>query len=547
MTTSVLLRILSALALLLGLTSTPAQAQTQITNTPFTVNTATDNPDTNPGDGICADLNSKCSLRAAVMEADALAGDDEILLARGATYPIANTLLIDNPADSLSIHSVDGSGANATISGPSAPRKRAFTISDTSVFLTNLTIEDSYGIYVSGFDAELYLTGVIMQNLTGISGTPGDERAGGGALFVEASFVSIISSYFINNSSTGNGGAIFNDGGKVGIYLSDFIGNSALNGGAIFNWSMYTTSPMLMRAQLNITSSNFLGNSASQNGGALYLNGYNQLTPSPQTAISFSRFAGNHAAYGGGMYIGNGTAFDLGAAYITASEISGNSADYDGGGLYFNTTSNILSLGFSYLDNTTLSGNSADRNGGGIHIQEDSSGVIYGANLTITDNTADADGNGGQGGGYYGAPGTQLQLANSILAANHDASSGTFPLVAYDCQGTISAEYTLIGYFQLGVCEFYDNQDTNLYSSTTPIDPLLADLAEGGYATQTHALLQGSPAIDRGDPAGCKNPRGELLLYDQRGEARHLGWACDLGAYESTFSAGRVFLPAVMR
>lgn len=46
--------------------------------TVFTVDTRDDTVDLNPGDGLCADANGDCSLRAAVMEANALPGIEEI-------------------------------------------------------------------------------------------------------------------------------------------------------------------------------------------------------------------------------------------------------------------------------------------------------------------------------------------------------------------------------------------------------------------------------------------------------------------------------------
>lgn len=62
-------------------------------------------------------------------------------------------------------------------------------------------------------------------------------------------------------------------------------------------------------------------------------------------------------------------------------------------------------------------------------------------------------------------------------------------------------------------------------------DPLLAPLADNGGATETHALLPGSPAIDSGSNVAC-------LALDQRGKPRPIdgtddGLAiCDLGASE---------------
>ncbi|MGH8693600.1 MAG: choice-of-anchor Q domain-containing protein, partial [Burkholderiales bacterium] len=44
--------------------------------------------------------------------------------------------------------------------------------------------------------------------------------------------------------------------------------------------------------------------------------------------------------------------------------------------------------------------------------------------------------------------------------------------------------------------------------------------------TDTHALLDGSPAINAGNPTNC-------TATDQRGLPRAKDGACDIGAYES--------------
>src|SRR5437868_2290061 len=53
----------------------------------FTVNTVLDTVDVNPGDGLARDASGRTSLRAAVMEANALAGADTINLPAG-TYAL---------------------------------------------------------------------------------------------------------------------------------------------------------------------------------------------------------------------------------------------------------------------------------------------------------------------------------------------------------------------------------------------------------------------------------------------------------------------------
>jgi hypothetical protein len=50
------------------------------------------------------------------------------------------------------------------------------------------------------------------------------------------------------------------------------------------------------------------------------------------------------------------------------------------------------------------------------------------------------------------------------------------------------------------------------------------------------ALPTGSPALDAGNPGGCRNFAGNLLKTDQRGQPRPGGGettGCDMGAYES--------------
>jgi hypothetical protein len=52
------------------------------------------------------------------------------------------------------------------------------------------------------------------------------------------------------------------------------------------------------------------------------------------------------------------------------------------------------------------------------------------------------------------------------------------------------------------------------------LDPLLGPLSDNGGLTQTQALLPDSPAIDAGNPTGCRDINRLLLKTDQRGEPR---------------------------
>src|SRR6185503_511846 len=64
-------------------------------------------------------------------------------------------------------------------------------------------------------------------------------------------------------------------------------------------------------------------------------------------------------------------------------------------------------------------------------------------------------------------------------------------------------------------------------------NPQIGPLRDNGGATLTHALLNGSPAIDSGNPAGCKDSQGHALTTDQRGYPRAASRRCDIGAYEA--------------
>ena len=76
---------LALLSLFFGL----ALAACHQNGTLFLVDTTSDTIDANPGDGLCADSTGSCSLRAAVMEANALPGVEEIRLTDGATYSLS--------------------------------------------------------------------------------------------------------------------------------------------------------------------------------------------------------------------------------------------------------------------------------------------------------------------------------------------------------------------------------------------------------------------------------------------------------------------------
>lgn len=161
---------------------------------------------------------------------------------------------------------------------------------------------------------------------------------------------------------------------------------------------------------------------------------------------------------------------------------------------------------------------------------------IYSARrLRITTN---ADSSGAEGvGGVFNVAGATFNLQNTILAGNFRALGGL--AVDSDYSGTITSH----GFNLMGVTTLCAING----AAPTLAGPLLGPLQNNGGPTQTHALLAGSPAIDGGDPNGCRDHLGALILTDQRGFRRTMdgirdGTAlCDIGAVEFGSGAGVTF------
>jgi uncharacterized repeat protein (TIGR01451 family) len=186
-----------------------------------------------------------------------------------------------------------------------------------------------------------------------------------------------------------------------------------------------------------------------------------------------------------------------GTLTINSSVISGNSA------LGGPTGNGIANLGGTIkINNSTISNNTG------------SSGAIYSAgNIDIYSSTiAENQSNG------VSSAGGEIILQNTILANN----GGLDCVISTPYGGgtVISHGFNIIG-SNLG-CALSDDD-------ITQSDPLLGPLEANGGPTFTRALLEGSPAINAGNPAGCMGSEGALNT-DQRGLPRTN--RCDIGAYE---------------
>ncbi len=206
---------------------------------------------------------------------------------------------------------------------------------------------------------------------------------------------------------------------------------------------------------------------------------------------------------------------------IRGSTFSGNTANGpggSGGGLY--------AQGTLLVANSTISGNHATRQGGGI--DSESNGSLSMANSSVVFNTGHTNPSASQSGGGVRLGGNfPSTIVNSIIAYNTVANVNDPP----DCaksSATLTSSYNLVQF--PNNCAFAGVGDV-----VGVVAGVSSSLADNGGATLTHALNFGSPALNSGDPAGCKDVNGLALPFDQRGAGfpRSVGAFCDKGALES--------------
>jgi hypothetical protein len=204
----------------------------------------------------------------------------------------------------------------------------------------------------------------------------------------------------------------------------------------------------------------------------------------------------NNAGTGGG----GGVVSHPGDILIVNSTISGNqvhgSSSDTGGGLW-----NALFAGTMTLVNVTVSNNSSDNGTGGLQNED------------------------------------TVNLANTIIAQNSGKA-------AVDCKtappfgSTTSQGYNLLG--SADGCSITPAAGDKFGTNGSQINAKLGGLTNNGGPTPTQALLQGSPAINGGNPGAVSDtepPADPPALVacrttDQRGIVRPQLGTCDIGAYE---------------
>ena len=450
--------------------------------------------DTN--DGVC---DTDCSLREAIRAANAWAGDDIIMLPSG-TYALT----------------IAGTGEDAAATG-NLDITGNLTVTVTGA--SNAVIKGSNGwsdrvLHIIGASTEVSISSVAIQN--GNVPSSGGGILNDGVLAISNSTIGYNTAGVYYDASTGGG--IYNAGTLLVTDSTINNNTSFCGGGGIESNGILTVTNSIVSSNtthdciggaggggidgknMTIVNTAIISNTSDLGGG---LQGWGTMN------LSGSIVSGNIAYAGGGVLNQNGA---LTIAYSTISDNRATWAGVDG------TGGGILNNGSLTMTNSTVSGNSAIASGGGIEVFLTHAVSLN--NVTIANNTTAI----GDGGGIYNPSGT-VTFENSIVAGNTDAG-GQAP----DCYGTVTSKgYNLIQ--NIIGCTITGTTSGNITGASANLGPL----QDNGGITPTHALLPGSPVVDR-IPDGTNGCIAGTSI-DQRGAVRAAGTgqsgvACDIGAYE---------------
>lgn len=295
--------------------------------------------------------------------------------------------------------------------------------------LNNNSAENGGGIAFNlGDNASLLAGSTISIDINGPEITDNSASADGGGIYfyneivdtkgIGISFNLNSGSISANHADNGNGGGIFctyKDAANIqpaelNFNAGTISNNTARNGAGIY----------IDRQRINCLDNgnimNVIGNSASNDGGGLYISNGGSLV------MNACNIASNSAVRGGGICIQEGT------FTIADGTVESNTCSAQGGGLYVSnsTGATVTVSGGNFSSNTAHSG-------GGI--------CVSGAHLVMDDGVIEKN-SASNGGGFYLVNNARMDFGNGLIRNNRATAGGAAQSFKTGYQATAA---TLVG------------------------------------------------------------------------------------------------------
>jgi len=460
----------------------------------YTVTPGAPDPVNYVADGTCDD-DGVCSLREAVIEANATPSEDDTIVLPAGTISLTQAgsnedAAVTGDLDITDTVTIKGAGQDATIiSQDATPDDRVFsrllTPSETLRF-EDLTITGGTvgtlgaGVFIDGSALVEFVRVTVRDNVA----TSGTLDAHGGGIGIQGGGTvtltdSTVSGNVAEHTDPANAAAAPEGGG-----ISAGFGALELHNSQVIDNEVSAADP----AAINGAGGGIDGSTAT-------------------VTIEDSTIAGNSAPRGGAIFRSGG---GLNPTSIASSTIADNHATRSsGGGIYsFAPTFTVA--------NSTISGNTSAADGGGIRM---SSGTFVLANVTLAENEAVGLGDG------FSAVATTVVMERTVLAnaepdnVDNCAASGA----------TVDGQGGNVQQAQ-GVPDADCDYAPVLGDFVVP-DAGLLPLGDYGGPTQTHAITPTSSITNSLATLPCPGS----IPVDQRGIARPGASGsghCDPGAFE---------------
>ncbi|MEE4639240.1 MAG: choice-of-anchor D domain-containing protein, partial [Wenzhouxiangella sp.] len=240
-----------------------------------------DAPSANAGDGGCEDAEGRCTLRAAIEEANALGGARTIALPDGLFRLDQGPILVSGDVTLIGL----GVGRSEVAA---VGAQRLFNVT-ASARLTLIGVTLSGDEYLDGIGGLVFSDGALNIEDSLLQGGDAND---GGAIFSTGT-MTVRRTTFSNNRALGgggSGGALFNLGDAI-VENSLFTGNRARSGGAIASEPSSGATLLLRHATIT-------GNQANVIGAGVFGNFSSQSMATLENTILAGNSAGNPGAAG---------------------------------------------------------------------------------------------------------------------------------------------------------------------------------------------------------------------------------------------------------